>query len=185
MDHPAVVMHLEAAMPSAVTVRPYRASDAKALHEAVRESLKELMPWLPWCRPDYSRADSEAWIRETAAGRESGSLYAFVIVADGRFAGGCGISRVNRDDNVGNLGYWVRTSLTGQGIAATAAQQVIAWTFAYTSLNRLEIVVARDNLRSQRVAEKTGALRDGLLRKRLMVEGRAVDAVLYSVIRPD
>jgi RimJ/RimL family protein N-acetyltransferase len=63
--------------------------------------------------------------------------------------------------------------------------QLISWTFANTNLNRVEIVVAVDNVRSQRVAEKVGAHRDAVLEKRVMVRGLPSEAVLYSVVRPD
>jgi RimJ/RimL family protein N-acetyltransferase len=138
-----------------------------------------------WCQPDYSRADAQAWIEATVAGRESASLYDFAILTDGKYAGGCGINRINWIDRVANLGYWVRTSLTGKGVAAMAARQVIEWAFDNTTLNRVEIVVACDNIKSQRVAKNVGATRDAILKKRAMVKGRPVDAILYSVIRPD
>jgi RimJ/RimL family protein N-acetyltransferase len=172
-------------MPCQVTVRPYTSSDAEALYAAARESVDEVGPWMCWCHPDYSRADAEAWIEATVAGRESASLYDFAILADGQYAGGCGINHISWADRVANLGYWVRTSLTGKGIATMAALQVIEWAFENTTLNRVEIVVACDNVKSQRVAKKVGATRDAILRKRTMVKGRPVDAILYSVIRPD
>ena len=45
-----------------VRIRPYRASDADRLSEAVRVSIAELTPWLDWCHEDYSRAESATWI---------------------------------------------------------------------------------------------------------------------------
>ena len=37
-----------------------------------------------------------------------------------RFLGGCGINHISRVHRFGNLGYWVRTSATGRGIAVSA-----------------------------------------------------------------
>src|SRR5438876_1019870 len=56
-----------------------------------------------------------------------------------------------------NVGYWVRTSQTGQGIA-TAAVRLIAW-FGFEDLGllRLELLIAADNPASRRIAEKVGA----------------------------
>jgi len=113
-------------------------------------------------------------------------MYDFAIIdANGTYAGGCGINHINRIDRFANLGYWVRSSLAGRGIAPAALLQLLSWTFANTTLNRVEIVAAVDNVRSQRVAEKVGAHRDAVLRKRVMVRGLPSDAVLYSVVRPD
>jgi len=113
-------------------------------------------------------------------------MYDFAIVdADGTYAGGCGVNHIDPLQGVTNLGYWVRTSRAGRGIAPAAVRQLVSWTFANTTLNRIEIVAGVDNSRSQRVAEKVGAHRDAVLKKRLIVRGLPSDAILYSVIRPD
>jgi RimJ/RimL family protein N-acetyltransferase len=57
--------------------------------------------------------------------------------------------------------------------------------FRQLGLQRIEIVVATGNHASQRVAEKAGALREGVLRKRLLIHGAAHDAVLYSLVAED
>jgi len=49
----------------------------------------------------------------------------------------------------------------------------------------MEIVVAVDNYKSQRVAERVGAQRDAVLPMRTMVNGHPSDAIMYSVLRPD
>ena len=65
-----------------------------------------------------------------------------------------------------------------------AVRQLADWGFAHTRLHRLEIVVAADNERSQRVAEKAGARREGILRSRLWSYEIPHDAVLYSMVKP-
>ena len=52
-------------------------------------------------------------------------------------------------------------------------------------LYRIEIVAAVDNIASQRVAEKAGAVREGVLRNRLLVRGESQDAVLFSLLPGD
>jgi RimJ/RimL family protein N-acetyltransferase len=87
------------------------------------------------------------------------------------------------DYQLANLGYWVRTSQVGRGVATQAVQLLARWAFSHTDLVRLEIVVAAGNETSQRVAEKAGAAREGLLRKRLQPHRRWHDALLYSITR--
>lgn len=159
--------------------------DAAALAEAVQESVREVAPWMPWCYPGYSIDDAREYIGATIAGRRQGTMYDFIIMADGSIAGGCGINQINVLDRVANLGYWVRTSCVGRGIATAAVIQLLRWGFEHTNLNRIEIVAAVDNLASQRVAEKVGANRDAVLAKRTMANGKPSAAVLYSVLRAD
>jgi ribosomal-protein-serine acetyltransferase len=165
-------------------IRPYRDGDADELFAAIRESLSELVPWLPWCHRDYSRAEAESWIEVTLMGAREHTLYDFVVLANGRFAGACGINQIDADAGSANLGYWMRTSCAGLGLAPRAVRAVVDWTFANTYLSRLEIVAAVDNERSQRVAEKAGAIREGIFAERATRDGRPVDAVVYAVTRP-
>jgi ribosomal-protein-serine acetyltransferase len=168
------------------TIRPYLESDLDEMVAAARESVAEVFPWMAWCHPGYSADEAAAWIRATRDGHASGGMFEFAIIdADGAFAGGCGINHINRVDRFANLGYWIRTSRAGRGIVPAAVRLLVSWAFANTELNRIEIVAAVRNFRSQRVAEKVGAHRDGVIRKRMMVGGVASDAVMYSIIRPD
>lgn len=167
------------------SIRPYEASDAVALFDAARESVAEVYPWLAWCHPGYSLAEAEEWVRTRAALAASGAEYNFVIVDPaGRFLGACGVNQINRLHLFANLGYWLRTSATGQGAATQAVRLASDFAFRNTDLARLEIVCAVGNERSQRVAERAGAAREGVLRDRLVIHGRSVDAVLFSLLRP-
>jgi len=155
-----------------------------ALYEAARESVDEVFPWLPWCHPGYSMGEAEEWVRSRAALRAEGIEYDFVMVDDGgRFLGACGLNQINRPNRFANLGYWVRTSASGRGVAAEAVRQVARFAFSETDLVRLEIVCAIGNTRSQRAAERAGAVREGILKNRLILRGQPVDAVMYALLR--
>jgi RimJ/RimL family protein N-acetyltransferase len=167
-------------------IRPLEPDDAHALLEAAHESVAEVSRWLAWCHAGYSLADAQEWIGSRAPLAADGREYTFAIVGvDGRFLGGCGLNQINRVHSFGNLGYWVRTSATRRGVATAAVRQVAEFAFEKTDLVRLEIVCAVGNAASQRVAERAGALREGVLRHRLLVHGQPVDAVLYSLVRGD
>jgi RimJ/RimL family protein N-acetyltransferase len=173
-------------MRQSVTIRHYEAADAPELLAAVHESLGDLRPWMPWATAAYSIADAEAWVRTTVEGQRVGAMYDFAVVdAAGRYVGGCGLNQIQRVNAVANLGYWIRSSAAGCGMAPVAVRLLIAWAFQNTNLNRLEILVGVGNTRSLRVAEKVGAHRDAVLRERLILDGRPSDAVLYSVVRSD
>ena len=166
------------------SIRAYEPEDAQTLWEAARESVRDVFPWLPWCHPEYAMAEAVEWIRSRAPLAAEGREYTFAIVGtDGRFLGGCGVNQINRLHRFGNLGYWVRTSATGHGVATEAVRQVAEFAFRTADLVRLEIVCAVGNDASQRVAERAGAVREGILRHRLLVHGQPVDAVMYSLVR--
>ena len=171
-------------MTADVAIRPYALADALRLFEAARESSGEVHLWLPWCRPEYSLEDARTWIEKQVPLFAEKSAFSFVIEdTRGRFLGGCGLNQLDPIHRRANLGYWVRSSAAGRGIATAAARQLAAWAFENTDLVRLEIVAAIGNLASIRVAEKSGAVREGVARSRLLINDISHDAVVFSIVR--
>jgi ribosomal-protein-serine acetyltransferase len=170
-----------------IIVRVYREDDASALHEAARESIAEVSVWLPWCHENYSIEESRQFVSSRARAAQGDEWYSFAIFAPegGRFLGGVGLNFFNRVHQLANLGYWVRTSAAGRGVATKAARLVACFGFEQLGLHRIEIVAAVENVASQRVAEKVGAVREGVLRKRLLIRGESQDAVMFSLLRED
>jgi len=82
------------------------------------------------------------------------------------------------------LGYFVRTSERGRGLAGDLSRLLVQFAFADLRLQRLEILVEPANAASLRVAEKLGAVREGVLRHRLLIHGTPRDAVMFSLL-PD
>src|SRR5258708_24358911 len=107
-----------------LVLRPFRDADASALFEAVRESIAEVSPWLPWCHENYAIEETREFIalrsqrsevggqKSEVGGQLSAEWYSFGIFEKetGRFLGGVGLNFVNRVHQMANLGYWVRTS---------------------------------------------------------------------------
>jgi RimJ/RimL family protein N-acetyltransferase len=170
-----------------ILLRPYCEADAEHLYSAVRESIPEVSRWLPWCHENYSIEESRNFITSRNVTSQGDEWYSFAVFekSSNKFVGGVGLNFINRVHQVGNLGYWVRTSATGQGFATSATRLAARFGFAQLGLRRIEIVAAVDNVASQKVAEKAGAIREGMARKRLLIHGESQDAVLYSLIPAD
>jgi len=170
-----------------LTLRPYQVTDIELCFNAIRESINELLPWLWWCHSTYSIKDAQIWIESRTDAWENATEYSFAIIdsKEGSFLGGCGLSNINRTDKCANLGYWVRTSQSRQGVAPAAALGVARFAFKELELNRVEIVIATENKTSIRVAEKIGALREGILRKRIVVSDTVYDAFMFSLLTDD
>lgn len=105
--------------------------------------------------------------------------------ASDELIGGAGINHVNATWKIGNIGYWVRSSRTGQGAARAAAYLAAQMGFSELGFTRLEIVVLERNTASQHVAESLGARKECVARNRLYFQGRPCTAVVYSLIPGD
>jgi RimJ/RimL family protein N-acetyltransferase len=171
----------------AILLRAFRLDDAEAIYAAVVESKAELSRWLPWCHDKYAINDTIEFLKSRGAAFADDGEYGFAIIErdGGRFVGATGINQVDRSALRANHGYWLRTSATGRGYAARSSLLVARWAFEALGLERLEIVAAVGNLASQRVAERIGATREGVARRRMRVRDVQHDAVIFSLVRGD
>jgi ribosomal-protein-serine acetyltransferase len=170
-----------------ITLRPIADANPNEVYQAVRESLVDLKPWMSWATEAYSIEDTRDWLTIAAEGWGSGENYAFAIydAQDSYLCGGAGINNINHLYRLCNLGYWVRSSRTGRGIASRATRLLARFGIEQLGMVRIEVVVAVGNTRSLRAVEKAGARREGVLRNRILVGEFVHDAVMHSLIPTD
>ena len=168
-----------------IILRPFRFEDSKQLYQAVHESLKELNPWMSWANETYTEAAAREYIAITRARWEERTLFAFAITRSDEILGGCTLSSIHAVYQYCNLGYWVRRTRYGQGIAGRAAKLAARFAFEKVGLVRVEIVIAVGNQASLRVAEKVGAHYEGVLLNRMVVGRSIYDAHMYSLLPSD
>lgn len=171
-----------------IILRKYEIGFAPLLFEAANESKGgEFSRWMPWCHENYTFADSESFIKKTIENWDDKTQFGFAILdaKTNEFLGGVGLNQPNDNHKFYNLGYWVRVSKHNKGTASAATRILARTAFKDLLLNRIEILMAVENIPSQKAAEKAGATREGILRKRLIIGGRIHDAVLFSFVRED
>lgn len=170
-----------------ILIRPFKPEDAQPAYQAVCESQPEIANWMADLHSELTLQDVKAYIAAQPEAQATRRAYNFAIVDQnaGSFCGGCGLTLLNWTHRHANVYYWVRASRQGQNIATNAALQLADYAFTELGLVRLEIVVAAQNRASVRVAEKTGARREGLLRNRIYLRGRLYDAWMFSLLPID
>jgi RimJ/RimL family protein N-acetyltransferase len=168
-------------------LRSPQTGDIPAIYEAVRESLDNLHPWMDWATEAYDEASTRRWLEYTQLAWSHSSSFQFAIIdaVNGQYIGSCGVDGINEKYRFCNLGYWVRTSRTGQSIASRAARLAAQFAFQNAGIIRAEIVIATGNVASQRSAQKAGAHYEGILKNRMVVRMDVYDAVMYSLSPAD
>jgi RimJ/RimL family protein N-acetyltransferase len=167
-------------------LRSAKRSDVGLLHEAIVETLTDLVKWLPWARPGHRKADTRRYVRGARAAMARRGAYEFVIeeLETGNIVGITSLHRIDWIRRSAGVGYWVRRSCWGKGLATEAVDALTERGFQIFRLHRLEAHVALDNLASQRVVEKLGFEREGVARAVEYLNGRYVDHIQYSLIHP-
>ncbi|MCC6956491.1 MAG: GNAT family N-acetyltransferase [Anaerolineales bacterium] len=174
-----------------ITLHPVRLEHAEGFVAAINESLAELRPWMSFAQAPATLPGIRDWIEDQPALWERGLNYAFAVLEAGAadeepvLLGGCGFNFVHPVHRLANLIYWVRTSRCGEGIATRLIPLLAGFGFRSLGLNRIEIVVAAGNHASLRVAEKAGALREGLMRNRILLGDTLQEAIMHSLIPGD
>lgn len=155
-----------------------------ALAEAARSSLPELGRWFGWATPDYRSHDTATFVSEAWLAWDRGREFHFAMTVAGvpGIAGMCGLDEISPVRRSGNLGYWVRSDLTGRGLATRATRLVARFGFEQLDLQRIHLFHAVGNDASRRVAEKVGFVQEGRLRGHLEVHGERVDCLTYGMV---
>ncbi|OVA18865.1 GNAT domain [Macleaya cordata] len=86
----------------------------------------------------------------------------------------------------GELGYALASQYWGQGIATMVVKMALSLVFVdFPKMERLQALVNWENKASERVLEKAGFLKEGLMRKYVVTKGKTLDIVSYSILSTD
>ncbi|KAL3505942.1 hypothetical protein ACH5RR_031324 [Cinchona calisaya] len=84
------------------------------------------------------------------------------------------------------IGYVLASKYWGKGIATKAVKMVVFTIFSeFPQVERIEAMADVENMGSQRVLEKAGFRKEGVLRKYVVVHGEPRDMVMYSLLSTD
>ena len=154
--------------------------DAPAVEAACQDP--ELSHWIPFIPWPYTREDAEGYIRMCLESGDDRYPFAIVGVESDDLLGSIDL-RLNSERYRGHIGYWVVAHARGRGVCTRALRLVSRWGLEDERLERLELITDPDNIASQRVAEKVGYRREGVLRSHLRhPDGRVRDSVMFSLL---
>lgn len=83
------------------------------------------------------------------------------------------------------IGYWLLPEARGKGLATRAVLLTSRWALSDLGLPRLGLFAEPSNVRSQKVAERAGFRREGVLRSWAEIDTRRVDYVAFSLLPAD
>lgn len=84
-----------------------------------------------------------------------------------------------------NIGYDLQPFYWNQGIISEALKEVLAFGFRTLGVNRIEAEVMPGNHASEKVLEKLGFVREGLLRDWMLWNGKHYDMTMFSLLHRD
>jgi [ribosomal protein S5]-alanine N-acetyltransferase len=167
----------------AVSLRPWEDGDLAAMVAICSDRDVARYTRVP---DPYSEADARAWMDAQPARLAEGEGMAFAIVeGPGPPVGSVGLRIDPSDRDIAEAGYMVAPAARGRGVATAALRLVSRWALCDLGVGRVQLTTHVDNEASQRVAERAGFRREGVLRSWEEIRGARIDLVMYSLVGAD
>jgi len=164
-------------------VRIPREEDAPALFREASDP--QVTRWFSW-GPYSSEAEARAYLARLAPQRARGEQLDLVVEhLDAGPIGISGLSELARRDRRATIGSWLGRGWWGTGANQEAKALMCHLAFALLRLDRVGAYSNVEHERSQRALQRIGFQREGVLRRYHRHGGRALDVVIFGLLRAD
>jgi RimJ/RimL family protein N-acetyltransferase len=163
-----------------VVLRPWRLDDVPRVTQICQDP--EIARWTLVPSP-YDESHARTWIEQTIRDWDDRTHASFAITDGGEeVVGAIGLRLHSHYSVNGSVGYWVAQEARGHGVATTALRLLARWALEEARLPRLELVTDPGNAASQKVAERAGFRREGVLRSYIERRGERQDCIIFSLL---
>ena len=130
----------------------------------------------------YSEKDGEQFI-EMCLNKPNPAID-FAIVVDGKAVGGIGIVPQKDVERIGaEIGYWIGEKYWSKGIMTKAVKEMTEYAFFNFPLHKIYAPIFDFNIASQKVLQKAGFEREGILKQAAIKNDKIIDLHYYSLLK--
>lgn len=163
-----------------VTIRRFRKSDIPKKVEWINNP--ENNQFLHYDIP-LSVEKTEKWY-DSHLGEET--RYDAVIEVDDMPVGTIGLLSIDRKDSKAE--YYIamgETAYKGKGVAKAASRLILQYGFEELGLNKIYLFTEAENVPAQKMFERVGFVKEGLIRQDVVSHGEFVDRFAYGFLKED
>lgn len=157
----------------------------QSIFNMVNENRNHLRPWLSFVDRMQTVEFAKNFVNGTIQRNKDGVEYAFVILNDDKMVGRIGVYKIDDQNKIGEIGYWIIEKSQGHGIVTKCCKALIDYSFNDLKLNRIEIRCGTENLRSKKIPEKLNFTKEGVIRQGELLYDNFIDLTLYSLLKVD
>ena len=166
-----------------ITLRELRVSDASSLLAVLTtEEVTRFISPPPTTVEGFGR-----FIQWAQREREAGRYACFAVVPAG-YDTAVGIFQIRQLDpsfGTAEWGFALGSAFWGSGLFVAGSELVIDFAFDVIGVHRLEARAAVENGRGNSALRKVGAVREGVLRRSFLRNGRYLDQALWAILPED
>ena len=176
-------------------LRPFVMSDAAAIrgivnNEAVASTMRSMvLPYTEEMARQWLATQGDIWKSQAAAvfgicwnpqetAGDSQNHSSPLLI------GGIALE-ITKEDEKGEVGFWIDQSHWGKGVATEAAAEVVKFGFEKLRLHKIVAFHMVRNPASGRVMEKLGMRKEGMFRDHVKKSGQFEDSVAYGILASD
>lgn len=116
---------------------------------------------------------------------KTGIRWGITLKGQDKVIGSCGFLNLAKQHYRSEIGFELSKDYWGQGIASEALEVVIKYGFEKLNLQRIQALIEPSNIPSQKLVERKGFLKEGLLRNYEFTCGKFDDLFMYSLLKQD
>ena len=133
----------------------------------------------------YLDGMAEEWISKHQKEFEEGTQVTFAIAnqQENNLIGAIGLSSIDREHEVAEIGYWIGKPFWNQGYCTEAGRTMLKFSFEVLGLNRIHARHFKRNPASGNVLKKMGMTLEGCFRQHYKKWGNFEDIVLYGILK--
>ncbi len=115
----------------------------------------------------------------------TGQFFDFAVVCreNGKMIGTCGFSRIDAENDAGEIGFVFNPKYHKNGYATEAVRAMIQFGFERLGLYRIEGRYMKENVASRHVMERSGMIYEGMLHGLMKIKGKQEDVGICACIR--
>ena len=164
-------------------LEPFTRQDAERTTELADDEKLASILGLPH---PYKLKFAEGWIDSQPELIKKGEEYPLKIVSKEIQAMiGTITLRIDKANHKGELGYWIGSTYWGYGFATEAVKRMVEFGFKDLELHKIGASVLCRNYNSQKVLEKAGLVKEGMLREDRRLLGKFEDIYVYGILKTE
>ena len=158
---------------------------SQPIFDIVDQNRIHLRQWLPFVDRMQTVEFAENFVKGTMQRNKDGNEFAFVIIENDKVIGRIGVYKIDDQNKIGEIGYWLAENLQGKGIITKSCKALIDFCFSDLQLNRIEIKCGTENFKSKTIPEKLNFTKEGVIREGELLYDKFIDLNLYSLLKTD
>jgi len=160
-------------------------SHARETFWLIKKNEDHLRPWMKWIDKVESVEDSVSNIELNIEEWDLKTDLHLGIFRDELLIGMISLHNIDYLNHKAYIGYWLDKDNEGRGIMTDSARAMIEYAYAELGMNRIEIRVGVNNVKSRAIPERLGFTQEGVIRDGEYVNGRFIDLAVYGLLKKE